>query len=170
MIFALRGLGQDFRALLTRYAGARALAEESADYRPQYADHADSALRRLVRWLRERLVAHLDVIYEGVTRPVQPVLAEARSTASRDLAELLRVVGAHLLAPQFEDAYPDYPTFPHLDQPISEAARPVDAMEAVRTLAGRGSTRLARAVLEGLQVMDVEGASGPTTRPTLWPT
>jgi len=161
VIFALHGLGQDFRDLLTQYAGARALAGESTNYRTQYADHADTYLRQLIRWLRDNLVAHLNVIYEGVERPVQAVLTEARSTASRDLEALLRVVGAQLLAPHFEEAYPAYPCFEHLGQPISEKARSTDAMEAVRYLAGRGRTRLAQAVLEGLELVDVEGNVRP---------
>lgn len=161
VIFALHGLGQEFRDLLTQYAGARALAGESTNYRTQYAEHADTYLRQLIRWLRNNLVAHLNVIYEGVERPVQAVLAEARSTASRDLEALLRVVGAQLLAPHFEEAYPAYPSFERLGQPISEKARSTDAMEAVRTLAGRGSTRLAQAVLEGLELVDVEGNVRP---------
>lgn len=165
VIFSLHGLGQEFRELLTRYAGARALATESVEYRKQYAEHADDYLRQLVRWLRDELVAHLNVIHEGVTRPVQAVLGEAHSTASRDLADLVRIVGAHLLAPQFEEAYPNYPRFPRLGQPISEEARATDAMEAIRYLAGRGRTRLAQAVLEGLQLVDVEGNVHPYDSP-----
>ncbi len=165
VIISLTGLGQDFRELVTHYAGARAMADESADYRQKYANHADDYLRKLVRWLREHLIGHMTVIYEGVTQPARAVLAEARSTASQNLEDLLRIVGQHLLAPHFEEKYPDYPRFPHLPQPITEAARPTSAMEAVRYLAGRGRTRLAQAVLEGLQLVDVEGNVRPYDSP-----
>ncbi|MBN1874773.1 MAG: ATP-binding protein [Anaerolineae bacterium] len=157
VILGFTGLDQTFKAILRTYAGARALAHESSQYRQQYAEAADAHLRTLLTWLREQLVDHLQVIYEGVSRPVTAVLAEARSTASQGLEDLLRIVGSHLLAPQFAERYPVYPDFGRLSQPISEAAREASALEAIRCLAGRGCTRLARAVLAGLSLLETEG-------------
>jgi hypothetical protein len=165
VIFALSGLDEEFRELLTKYAGARALASESAQYRRQYADKADEHLRSLVQWLREHLLEHLHVIYEGVRQPVSAMLAQVQSTESHSLEELLRIVGAYLLAPAFADKYPDYPKFTRMAQPISEAARETSAMEAVRMLAGRGTTRLGLAILDGLQLVDVEGTIRPYASP-----
>ncbi len=165
VIFELKDLDVAFRELLTKYAGARALALESAQYRRQYADKADEHLRALVQWLREHLVEHLNVIYQGVKSPVGAVLAELHSTESHTLEDLLRIVGAHVLAPDFADRYPDYPRFERVRQPITEAARETSALEAVRVLAGRGRTNLGRAVLEGLQLLDVEGNIRPYASP-----
>jgi len=161
VIFALTGLDQAFKDLLRKYAGARAMAVESSEYRQDYAEKADEHLRRLLRWLREHLTAHLQVTYQGVSEPVGAVLARVRSTASQSIEDLLRLIASHLLAPEFEDRYADYPSFERLARPVSEAARPTSAMEAVRFLAGRGRTNLAMGVLEGLELVDEGGTLRP---------
>jgi hypothetical protein len=43
-----------------------------------------------------------------------------RSTANQNLEELINLVCTHLLSPQFDDLYPDYPKFKRLRQPITE--------------------------------------------------
>jgi len=161
VIFQLTGLDQAFEALVRTYAGARAMAGEAATHRAVYAEKADEHLRRLLRWLREHTTEHLQVTYQSVSEPIGAILARTRSTASQTIEELLRLVAAHLLAPDFEERYPDYPTFRRLTRPVSEAARPASAMEAVRFLAGRGRTNLGLGVLEGLELVDAEGAVRP---------
>jgi len=165
VLFHLTGLDQAFEERVRMYAGARAMATEAASHRDVYADKADEHLRRLLGWLRENMTAHLQVTYQGVSEPVGAILTRARSTASETIADLLRLIGAHLLAPEFAERYPDYPAFERLSQPVSEMARPTNAMEAVRFLAGRGRTQLALAVLEGLQLIDEEGAIRPYRSP-----
>jgi len=160
-IFQLTGLDQNFENLVCMYAGARAMAFEAASHREVYAEKADEHLRRLLRWLREHLTDHLHVTYQGVTEPVGAVLPRARSTASQTIEELLRLIAAYLLSPEFGERYADYPAFHRLSQPISDAARPTNAMEAIRFLAGRGRTNLALAVLEGLELIDEEGTVRP---------
>ena len=161
VILQLTGLDQAFEDLVRQYGGARAMASEAGSHREVYRDKADEHLRRLLRWLREHLTEHLQVTYQGVTEPVGTVLAHAHSTASQTIEDLLRLVAAHLLTPEFEERYPDYPAFGRLTQPVSEAARPTSAMEAIRFLAGRGRTNLALAVLEGLELVDEEGTVRP---------
>ncbi len=165
VVFVLTALDARFRELLLLYAGARAMALESAQYRQQYAEEADKHLRNLLRWLRERFMEHLQVIYQGVAEPVRAVLGRTRSTESESLGALLRLVGAYMLEPYFDEKYPRYPTFTRLRQPITEASREPSAMEAVRYLAGRGRTHLATAVLEGLELVDNEGNVRPYDSP-----
>ena len=165
VLFELVGLDQSFKDLLTKYAGARAMATEAASHRDEYADKADGYLKRLVRWLREHLAGHLQVTYQGVTESLGAVLAQLRSTASHTLEEMLALVASHLLAPDFRERYVDYPTFDHLSRPITESSRPVSAMEAVRFLAGRGRTSLAMGILEGLALVDDEGNVRPYGSP-----
>ncbi|MBI3973657.1 MAG: ATP-binding protein, partial [Chloroflexi bacterium] len=157
VIFRLTGLDQDFETLVRTYGGALALANESATHRDVYGQKADDALRCLFRWLRDHAVNHLYVIHQGVENTVSAVLARSRSSASQDIEELLRLIASHLLAPSFAESYPEYPSFRRLPQPITEAARPTSAGDAIRYLAGRGRTNLAIAVLEGLQLLDAEG-------------
>ncbi|MBI4321182.1 MAG: ATP-binding protein [Chloroflexi bacterium] len=153
VVFQLTGLDQSFEEKVRLYAGARALANEAPAHRDTYAQKADEYLGKLSSWLRDNLANHLQVGHQGVMRQVGDVLAGTRNTASRTIEDLLRLIASNLLALEFEERYPQYPAFRQA-QPISEAARPTVAMEAVRFLSGRGRTNLARAVLEGLELVD----------------
>lgn len=163
--FALTALDAEFGEIVRAYAGAAALAQESATYRPAYTEKADAHLRRLTRWLGQNIAARLQVTYQGVSRTVSQVLAQTRSSASQDTEELLKLLAAHLLTPHFGDVYPDYPAFSRLREPISETARPTAAMDAIRFLAGRGRTNLAVAVLDGLGLLDSEERFKPRQSP-----
>ena len=161
VILALAETGEDFERVVRNYAGARDMAITSAQHRAQYNEKADMHLRELTRWFRDHLAQHLKITYQGVTQPVAEVLAQARSSASRGIADLVRVVAARLLEPEFEERYPHYPRFTGLPQPISEEARAASALDAVRALAGQRLTNLARVVLQGLELCDQEGKIRP---------
>jgi hypothetical protein len=155
-IFYLSGLDNDFETKVRRYAGAQAMANESTEYRVEYANKAEGYFQGLMRWLREHMIEKLHIIFQGVDEPIQTVLTRLRSTASQNLDELIRLVASHLFEPEFEDRYPDYPKFTRLSQPVSETARANSAMEAIRRLCGRGSN-LGTGILEGLGIMDPSG-------------
>ena len=168
LLLRFTGLDQSFKELVRRYAGARALGSESATHRETYLEKAAGRggyLSRIIKWLNENAPVHLQVQYEGVAQPVRAVLAQTRSSASRSLPDLLQLLAAHLLAPQFAETYPHYPAFSRLSQPISENGRAASAMEAVRALAGRGRTNLALAVLDGLGLLDNEDQVRPYASP-----
>jgi hypothetical protein len=165
VIFHLSATGADFEEKVRLYAGARAMAHESTEYRQEYANKAEEHFRQLNRWLREHLVEKLRLVYQGVDEPVQAVLSRLRSTASQSVDELIRLLAAHLLAPEFAEKFPDYPKFSRLPQPVTEASRANSAMEAIRLLAGRGRTNLAMGVLEGLCLLDAQGNIRPYTSP-----
>ena len=161
VIFELTGLDDDFEHKVCLYAGARAMANEATEHRQEYADKANDALRTLIRWLNEHLNEHLRVTYQGVTEPIGKVMADMRSTASQNIEDLLRVISAHLLTPDFSERYPEYPTFSRLSQPVSDKARENSAMDAVRILAGRGKTNLGSGILDGLELLDGQGEIRP---------
>jgi len=161
VIFSLTGVGADFEQQVRLYAGARAMSLESTEHRQEYADKAAAHLRSLLTWLREHLTEHLHVRYQGVDEPVQSVLPRVPSTASQTIEELLRLVASSLLSPEFAEKYPHYPRFSRAGQPISDAARANSAMEAIRSIAGRGRSHLATAVLEGLELLDNQGNLRP---------
>lgn len=165
VIFSLAGVGADFEQAVRLYAGARAMARESTEHRQEYADKAGIHLRALLTWLRERLPERLHVKYQGVDEPIQAILPRAASTASQSIEDLLRLAAVSLLAPALEEKYPRFPRFSRAGQPISEAARPNSAMDAIRALAGRGRTNLATAVLEGLGLLDAQGELRPYNSP-----
>jgi len=159
-IFYLTDLDIIFENKIRLYAGATAMANESTEYRVEYANKAEAYFRGLMRWLQEHLIEKLHVVYQGVDEPIQIVLTRMRSTASQNLEELIRLVASHLLAPAFEDRYPDYPKFERLTQPVTESSRSNSAMEAIRKLCGRGSN-LGAGVLEGLGILDNQGNIRP---------
>jgi len=159
-IFYLTDLDIIFENKVRLYAGATAMANESTEYRVEYSNKAESYFRGLMRLLQEHMIEKLHVVYQGVDEPIQIVLTRMRSTASQNLEELIRMVASHLLAPEFEDRYPDYPKFERLSQPITETSRANSAMEAIRKLCGRGSN-LGAGVLEGLGIQDNQGNIHP---------
>ncbi|MBP1468632.1 ATP-binding protein [Candidatus Chloroploca sp. M-50] len=165
VLFQLQGLGSDFTELVRLYAGAQAMAAESPNYRQEYEDKARSHLHTLLGWLRQHLTSQLKIIHQGVAKTVAEVLAKTRSSASSDLEELLRVLAAHVLAPEFAARYPEYPAFTRLAQPVTEQARSQSAMDAIRALAGRGRTNLGLAVLDGLKLLDAEDRIKPLNSP-----
>ena len=160
VLFYLTGLDHEFEEKIRLYAGARSMANESTEYRTEYANKAETNFRHLMRWLQDHLVEKLHIIYQGVDEPIQSVLTRMRSTASQNIEELIRLVSSHLFSPEFEDRYPDYPKFSRLSQPVTETARANSAMEAIRRLCGRTSN-LGSGILEGLGILDAQGNIRP---------
>jgi len=162
VIVYLSGLDKDFENRVRIYAGARAMAHESTEYRMEYSNKADEHFRTLNRWLRENMLQKLHLIHQGVDEPVQTVITRLRSTSSGSLDDLLRIVSSYLLAPDFADRYPEYPRFSRLTQPVTENSRSNSATEALRLLCGRGRTNLALGVLDGLGLLDNLGNIRPS--------
>lgn len=161
VIFQLKGFDQEFRAIVQRYAGASAMANDSPNHRQIYLDKADETLRnRLWPWLRKNLLDYLQVIHQGVEKPVRAVLPSMTSTETPQIGDLLNRAAAHLLAPAFQDRYPDYPSFDDVQQPITEASRRTAALEAIRAVTGR-PTRLGKAVLHGLGLLTEDDSLRP---------
>jgi len=165
VVFRLEGAGQAFENLVRRYAGARAMANDSASHRDVYGRMGDEALRRLREWLNQHLHELLRVSYRGVTETIGEALAGTRSSASRDLRELLDAVAAAKLAPRFGEEYPEYPAFRRLAQPVTEKSRKGNAEEAIRALAGWPRTNQAAAILDGLGLLDEQGTIRPGQSP-----
>lgn len=156
VIFQLKSVEPKFEDLIRSYAGSRTLANESASHRDVYADKADYYLGKLLRWLRENIASCLHVYHQGISKPITESIKETKSSASGNIQELIDIVASNLLSPEFEDQYPKYPSFSNAQQPISEDARANTAREAINYISGRGITRLARTVLEGLELIDNE--------------
>jgi hypothetical protein len=163
-IFYLSSLDNDFETKIRLYAGARAMANESTEYRGEYTNKADLYLNGLKRWLQEHMIEKLHIVYQGVDEPIQTVLTRMRSTASTNLEDLIKLVGSHLFSPEFEDRYPNYPKFQRLTQPVTEIARANSAMEAIRRLCGRGSN-LGSGILEGFGILNDQNAIRPYDSP-----
>lgn len=161
VILKFTKLDDQFEHKVRLYAGAKALSNESAEYRQEYANKADEFLRGLNRWLRENINDHLQVIHQGKEESVSAVLKKTKNTAAQTTDDLLKLIAAHLLAPDFEERYPEYPSFRRATQVIAENSRTASAMDAVYFLGGRSRTNLATTVLEGLDLLDADGNVRP---------
>ena len=163
--FSLADPAEEFMNDVRLYASARAMAIDSPQYRQQYNDKADAYLKNLTGWLKQHLQENLYVGPQDQAQPVASLLHNLHGTVSPDLKEMLDSVAASLLAPVFEERYPDYPRFEHVRPIITETARPKLALEAVRPLTGSGTTAVAAGVLEGLGLLDEEGHIRPSHSP-----
>jgi hypothetical protein len=164
VIFHLTGLDQDFETKIRLYAGARAMANESTEYRMEYNHKAETNLGILKQWLRDHAIEKLHILYQGVDEPVQAILTRMHGTANQNLEELIGMVSSHLLSSEFDDRYPDYPKFSHLSQPVTDKARENSAKEAINKLCGR-STNLGSDILEGLGILDNQNNIRPYESP-----
>ncbi len=161
VILELTGLDDVFEQKVRLYAGSKALANDSTEYRQEYANKADEYLRGLLRWLRENFSERLQITYQGKKETVRDVLKRAKNTASQTTEELLQLIASDLLSPDFEERYPSYPHFKRASQVITENARATSAMDAIYYLGGRSRTNLATTVLEGLELIDSDGNIRP---------
>lgn len=163
--FYFHEMDDAFRGMVRRYAGARALATESPQHRAVYEEKANQTLTRLIAWIEQHFVSHLRILHLGRTHQIRDVLAKMRSSESKSLEELVRLVAAQLLAPHFAATYPEYPAFTRLAAPITEASRANSAQDAIAILAGRRTTQLGAGVLEGLKLLDSAGRIRPLESP-----
>lgn len=164
VILYLSGLDNEFEDKIRLYAGARAMANESTEYRLEYSNKADVSFRGLLSWLKENLIHKLHVVYQGVDDPVQTILTKMRNTANQSIEEMIQLIASHLFSPAFEDRYPDYPHFGRLNQPVTEVSRQNSAMEAFRRMMGRSSI-LGAGILEGLGILDNQNNIRPGESP-----
>ncbi len=161
VILQLTKLDDEFDKKVRLYAGAKALSNESSEYRQEYANKADEYLRGLLRWLRENVTDKLQVIHQGKEESISAVLKKTKNTSAQTTEDLLKLISSHLLAPEFDDRYPEYPSFKRATQVVAENSRSATAMEAVYHLGGRSRTNLASVVLDGLELLDDDGNIRP---------
>ena len=160
VILGFHGLDVDFEQIVRRYAGAEPCRQNRLATEMPMETRPTATYAILNRWLRRNFNAYLRVTYRGITRSVPEVLATTRSSASQDPGELIQLMASHLLAPHFEDVYPDYPAFAQLPRDISEDARNVSAMDAVQFIARSRSKTLWRASVSNSVPTICAGNSG----------
>lgn len=151
----LRAPGDEFTTALRRYAGATAKAKEStATHRPVYEDKARQALQQMVGWLRSNMGTAMAVTHEGATKPLAAWLASVPGERS-SVADQIAAVSSGALARHFATRYPGYPRFGRRLTPSSLEA---DVRVALTQVASRRPTTAGTAILDGLQLLDLEGA------------
>ena len=159
--FALRDVGPECEELVRRYAGARALAQESASNQQTYNAKADEHQRKLTDWLQAHFRTHLRVFSGGRSFTIAQALALAPRSASTDFREQVNVIASALLVPHFAESYPAYPAFTRMSQNITEAGRKTAARDAMFYIARDTRTAQALAVLAGLNLLDEQDRIRP---------
>lgn len=149
--------GDDFTAKLRTYAGATALASETAsgERRSIYEDKARGALQAMVTWLRSHMGDAFTVIHAGESKPLGQWLAGAPGPRS-EVKEQIDSIASAALADHFESRYPGYPRFEG-SVPIGKGNLGESVKQALSQIAGR-STQLGTSVLRSLELLDSTGS------------
>ncbi len=138
---------------LRLYAGAREMAlSASSGTKKVYEDKADGFLKTIVAWLRQNMLTSFEVVHQGVPKKMVEWLKGHR-TGNSTVRELLQLTGSTCLASCFEDRYREYPTFTS-KLTVSDLKQPTE--DVIRWLAGGVKNQLATAVLDGLELLDVD--------------
>ena len=146
----------DLEAALRCYAAATAKAKEStATHRPIYEDKARKAHQDVVVWLRTNMGTAMTVTYRGDTKPLAVWLAAAPGERSQ-VRDQIDAVAAAALADRFAAHYPGYPRFSKRTTP---GTHETDVRVALTQIATRRSTQAGRSVLDGLQLLQLDGES-----------
>ena len=144
---------EDFTAKLRTYAGATALAGETAsgERRTIYEDKARTALQAMVSWLRSQMRDAFTVTHAGAAKPLGQWLGTAPGPRTQ-VKEQIDSIASAALTDHFESRYPGYPTFEG-SVPISKGNFGESAKQAMSQIAGR-KTQLGTAILRSLELLD----------------
>ncbi|NJR79156.1 DUF6079 family protein [Sphingomonas corticis] len=147
-------------AILRRFSSASALeALNSGNAKAVYRAKAEDALKGMRKWLRDQQTTAFNVTYRGKTRTLGE-WAKGFSVRERagikgdetvNFREYVNASAGFLLAPHFEDAYPEYPTFGTI---VTDANRRSLCTTAVKSLAGPSRPKDAVMILEALKLLD----------------
>lgn len=147
----------DFTSRLRTYAGATALAIETAggERRAIYEDKARSALRSMVEWLRTNMGQAFTVIHQGTAEPLAKWLGDSQGPR-KSVVDQINTIAAAALADHFETRYPGYPAFKG-SVPIGRQNLGESVKQALHQITGR-PTQLGTAILRSLELLDSSGA------------
>ncbi|GIK76205.1 MAG: hypothetical protein BroJett021_51930 [Chloroflexota bacterium] len=159
VFFLLTRRDKTFEQALRLYAGAREMgAISSGNNKALYERKADEHRRQLANWMRNNLVQSFTIRHRERAQTVAETIAEHRlSLANLPLRDQIFQLTAAVLAPWFAERYPNYPRF--TGAPLTQDTLPQAANAALRAIAGGPLTRQAQNVLEGLQLLRVDGGA-----------
>ena len=154
VFFRLSEKDQSFEEGLKFYAAALELAAQSSGAKKDtYQKKATEHLTSLEKWMREHLLASMDVTYQGQKKKLTRWLAgRPGGGGPLNIRDSVNSVGSACLAEHFANQAPNYPTFSILltTRSISQAAQ--DAVRGIAQPATR--TKQATAVLDALELLD----------------
>ena len=141
-----------FERPLRIYGAAIKLAGTQAHARQIYLKKADEAFKELGKWLENNLPSKCYVTHRGERKLLRDWNVPGPKQTIRDMVEM---IASNRLAMSFGDAYPDYPCFEGLrNSPLGNDNRDDYCRAALKHIAGMGSSKHSKAVLDGLELLD----------------
>lgn len=144
---------EEFTAKLRTYAGATALAAETAsgERRNIYEDKGKTALQGMVSWLRSHMREAFTVTHQGDARPLGTWLGSAVGPRA-EMEDQFVSIASTALADHFEARYPGYPSFQG-SVPIGRGNLGESVKQALNQITGN-KTQLGTAILRSLELLD----------------
>ncbi len=153
VFFKLEDRDEAFDRALRLYAGAREqAAAASGSNKKIYEDKAGDHLRTLTAWLREHMPTAVAVVHQGRCKTLLEVV-RGKLPPNATVKDYVDTAGSALLAPHFADRSPEYPIFGIL---VTRQNRSQAAQEALRWIAGGVRSKQGTAILDALELLDVE--------------
>lgn len=143
-----------FDGSLKAYAAALELAVTSSGAKKEiYNRKANDYLGELTKWMREHLLASMDVTYQGQKKKLSRWLqGRPGGGGPLNIRDTVNAVGSACLAENFANQAPGYPTFSIL---LTTRSIPQAAQDAIRGIAQPAMrTKQATAVLDALELLD----------------
>jgi hypothetical protein len=162
LFLRLTNTDEEFRTALQSYAAALDLAFTSSGYaKSTYESKASNFLRDLVQWLQKNMATAFEVTYQGRTKALaewtrDKSIHQRSDTGSPErinFRDLVNTTAGICLDAHFQDQAPEYPLFSVL---ITGANRDQAAQDALRAIGGQMRTKQATAVLDALELLDVD--------------
>ena len=165
VFFRLTGVDDVFASAIRNFAGALDLASISsgsskANYEQKVIEHKNT----IVRWLREKNTSAFEITYQGQTKSLNNWLKGASlrqlsgisGNETLNFRDMIDTICGFLMGTYFAEQAPDYPKFKAL---ITVQTRPQAVSEALRVIAGASHTKQGLAMLDALNLLDIDKIS-----------
>lgn len=154
IFFRLTGKDKAFDESLKLYAASLELAATSSGAKKEvYLKKTAEHINNLTRWMRDHLLAEMEVTYQGQKKKLTRWLqSSSGGNSPLNIRDTVNAVGSACLAEHFINQAPNYPAFSIL---LSTQSIPQAAQDAVRGIAQPAfRTKQATAVLDALELLD----------------
>ena len=133
VFFRLSEKDQAFDDSLKFYAAALELAGTSSGVKKEmYQKKASTHLDDLTKWMRDHLLAAMDVTYQGQKKKLSRWLQGRSGGGPMNIRDTINTVGSTCLAEHFANRAPNYPTFSII---LTTRSIPQAAQDALRGIA-----------------------------------
>lgn len=156
VFFVLDTKDQTLFHYLKQYAGAKEMASNtSTATKNLYEEKANNYIKELTSWFKVNMPMAYKMTYKGITKKLADWSFAAPAQAS--VREIVDTAADDCLTEWFEEKYPDYPVFRTDRTCIKwDVMKTTYIPEVLNTIYSPNKTKTAKAVLEGLVLLDGE--------------